>query len=59
MMNGENKESGRNIKTGKAMTLVLLMLTSTLISLVPTVYASHTTQYAVQRDPSAIAEGSL
>ncbi len=58
-MNTANKESDRAIKSGKALTLVLLMISSTLVTLVPTVYGSHTTQYAVQRDPSAIAVGDL
>tara|TARA_B110000444_G_scaffold260947_1_gene310087 strand:+ start:7486 stop:14046 length:6561 start_codon:yes stop_codon:yes gene_type:complete len=59
MFNRPNKESGRDIAIGKALGIVILMVSSTLITLVPTVYGSHTTQYAVQRDPSAIAVGDL
>jgi len=59
MVNRGNNERDSTIKSGRAVMLVLLMISSTLITLIPTAYASHTTQYAVQRDPSAIAIGDL
>ena len=54
-MNGNRKHgSGR-----RAVGLVLLMLTSLFVSAVPYASASHTTQYAVQRDPLYITIGDL
>ena len=47
----DHNQRDRNIKSGRALMLVLIMVSSTLITLIPSVYASHTTQYAVQRDP--------
>ena len=54
-MNGNRKHgSGR-----RAVGLVFLMLTSLFVSAVPYASASHTTQYAVQRDPLYITIGDL
>ena len=58
-MQRDNNHRDRNMKSGRAIMLVLIMVSSTLIAMIPSVYASHTTQYAVQRDPSAIAIGDL
>jgi hypothetical protein len=51
-----NHEHG---KSRKAVGLVFLMLTSLFVSAVPYASASHTTQYAVQRDPLHITIGDL
>ena len=51
-----NHEHG---KSRRALGLVFLMLTSLFVSAVPYASASHTTQYAVQRDPLYISIGDL
>ncbi len=55
-----SKNTRNETKEGRiAIFLVLLMLSSPMLSLVPTASASHITQYAVQRDPSFIAIGDI
>ena len=55
-----SKNARNETKEGRiAIFLVLLMLSSPMLSLVPTASASHITQYAVQRDPSFIAIGDI
>ena len=56
--------SGANVKRtenrrAKAITLVVMMVSMTLISFVPAASASQITQYAVQRDPHFVATGDL
>ena len=46
-------------KKSRAISLTLLMLTSIIVAMIPTSTASHTTQYAVQRDPLYISIGDL
>ena len=46
-------------KKSRAIYITLLMLTSIIVAMIPTSTASHTTQYAVQRDPLYISIGDL
>ncbi|MFL2965937.1 MAG: hypothetical protein ACJZ5A_06360 [Candidatus Thalassarchaeaceae archaeon] len=55
-----SKNAKNDSREGRiAILLVMLMLSSPMLSLVPSVSASHITQYAVQRDPSYIAIGDI
>ena len=51
-----NDESGEG---RRAFGLVFLMMASLFVSAVPYASASHTTQYAVQRDPLYISVGDI
>ena len=59
MMNGLEAAKESVNKKSRAISLTLLMLTSITLALIPTTTASHTTQYAVQRDPLYISIGDL
>ena len=55
-----SKNARNESKEGRiAIFLVMLMLSSPMLSLVPSVSASHITDYAVQRDPSFISIGDI
>ena len=59
-MMSSSKNAKNDSREGRiAILLVMLMLSSPMLSLVPSVSASHITQYAVQRDPSYIAIGDI
>ena len=58
MRSGANVKSTENRRV-KAVTLVVMMVSMTLISFVPAASASQITQYAVQRDPHFVATGDL
>ena len=58
MRSGANGKRTEN-RRAKAITLVVMMVSMTLISFVPAVSASQITQYAVQRDPHFVATGDL
>ena len=59
-MNNESRTENEGYGKGrKAIGLVFLMLASLIVSAVPNVSASHTTQYGVQRDPVYISIGDL
>jgi hypothetical protein len=59
MMNENMSGNYEHGKSRRALGLVFLMLTSLFVSAVPYASASHTTQYAVQRDPLYISIGDL
>ena len=59
MMNESMTGNHEHGKSRRALGLVFLMLTSLFVSAVPYASASHTTQYAVQRDPLYISIGDL
>ncbi len=59
MMNESMTGNHEHGKSRRAVGLVFLMLTSLFVSAVPYASASHTTQYAVQRDPLYISIGDL
>ena len=59
MMNESMTGNHEKGKGRRAIGLVFLMLTSLFVSAVPYASASHTTQYAVQRDPLHITIGDL
>ena len=55
-----SKNAKNDSREGRiAILLVMLMLSSPMLSLVPSASASHITQYAVQRDPSYITIGDI
>ena len=59
-MMSSSKNAKNDSREGRiAILLVMLMLSSPMLSLVPSVSASHITQYAVQRDPSYITIGDI
>ena len=58
-MNESRTENEGYGKGRKAIGLAFLMLASLIVSAVPNVSASHTTQYGVQRDPLYISIGDL
>ena len=59
MMNESMTGNHEHGKSRRAVGLVFLMLASLFVSAVPYASASHTTQYAVQRDPLYISIGDL
>lgn len=59
MMNVSTTGNHEFGKGRRAIGLIFLMLTSLFVSAVPYASASHTTQYAVQRDPLHITIGDL
>ena len=59
-MMSSSKNAKNDSREGRiAILLVMLMLSSPMLSLVPSASASHITQYAVQRDPSYITIGDI
>ena len=59
MISSSHEEKVILRKGRKSLALVTLMVTSIMLSAVPSTYASHTTQYGVQRDPLHISIGDL
>ena len=59
MMNESRTTKDAVVRSRRAVSLVLLMMTSLFVSMAPYAAASHTTQYGVQRDPLYISIGDL
>jgi hypothetical protein len=59
MMNDSRTGNDGVVRSRRAVSLVLLMITSLFVSMAPYATASHTTQYGVQRDPLYISIGDL
>ena len=58
-MRSVGKTKGNENRRVKAITLVVMMVSMTMLSLIPAASASQITQYAVQRDPHYVDTGDL
>ena len=58
-MRSVGKTKGNENRRVKAITLVAMMVSMTMLSLIPAASASQITQYAVQRDPHYVDTGDL
>ena len=58
-MRSAGKAKGNENRRVKAITLVAMMVSMTMLSMIPAASASQITQYAVQRDPHYVDTGDL